>query len=147
MGCYLVLRRVVHAGSRRIRGQDAFVCAPGRCRGGGDSHNHAPRQGRRTVCACPGESSGRLTALTRLQAIGAQAGLTAPEFLSMRDEGGTDAGFDASPLQASMMPTEPGIDLAAHCLRHDVFAVTDLLSLSRDRKHSRCRGAAWPDRP
>lgn len=35
----------------------------------------------------PGESSGRLAALTRLRAIGAKASLTAPEILSMRDEG------------------------------------------------------------
>lgn len=36
----------------------------------------------------PRESSGRLTALARLRAFGAKAGLTTPEIFSMRDEGG-----------------------------------------------------------
>lgn len=34
-----------------------------------------------------GESSGRLAAIARLRALGAQAGLTAADVLSMRDEG------------------------------------------------------------
>ena len=34
-----------------------------------------------------GKSSGRLAALSRLSAIGAKAGMTAAEILSLRDEG------------------------------------------------------------
>ncbi len=34
-----------------------------------------------------GESSGRLAALTRLRALGARAGMTSAEILSMRNEG------------------------------------------------------------
>ena len=39
------------------------------------------------LVAVPGESSDRLAALTRLRAIGANAGLTAPEILSMGGDG------------------------------------------------------------